>query len=328
MRRREFIRLIGGAAVAWPVIARTQQPPIPVVGVLSAGSPKWSGTAYVLDALRQGLDEAGYVEGRNLAIEYRFAEGRYDRLPALAAELVRRPVAAIVTIATPAAPAAKAATATIPIVFVFAGDPVATGLVASLNRPGGNATGVAYTIAQLGAKKLELLHKLISNATTIAVLVNRSNPIGVSELADVEAAAYSIGQKLQILNASNDGDFEVVSATLARQRPGALIVGSDPFLLNRREQLVSLAARHSLPALYPLREFVLAGGLISYGTSLTDASRQGGIYLGRILKGAKPAELPVVQPTRFELVINLKTTKALGLTIPPSLLALADEVIE
>jgi putative tryptophan/tyrosine transport system substrate-binding protein len=333
MRRREFISLIGGAAVALPSAAHAQQPAMPVIGFLSTGwSPKDpKAPVNVLDILallRRGLDEAGYVEGQNVAIESRFAEGRYDRLPVLAAELVRRPVAVIAASGTPAAPAAKAATATIPIVFLFAGDPVAAGLVASLNRPGGNVTGVNFMLGELGAKKLELLHALVSNATTIAVLVNPSNPVSVSELTDVEAAAHRIRQEIQILNATNDGDFEVVSATLARQRPGALLVGSDPFFVAHRETLVSLAARHSLPALYPLREFVLAGGLISYGTSLADAFRQVGIYVGRILKGAKPAELPVVQSAKFELVINLKTAKALTLTIPPSLLALADEVVE
>src|SRR5258708_21892459 len=300
MRRREFITLFGATA-AWPLTARAQQA-TPVVGILSTGSLKESPTANVLAALRQGLQDAGYVEGQNLAIEYRFAEGRYDRLPALAAELVRRRVAVIVTSGTPAAPAAKAATATIPVVFLFAGDPVAAGLVASLSRPGANVTGVSFIIAELGAKKLELLRELVSTATTIAVLVNPTNPAGASELADVESAAHTIGQQIQILKANNDGDLHALSATLDRQRPGALLVGSDPFQLNRREQLVSLAASHQLPALYPLREYVLAGGLISYGTSLANAYRQGGISIGRILKGAKPAELPVVQPTKFDLV--------------------------
>ncbi len=327
MRRREFIALLTSTAIARPPGARAQQP-MPVIGILSTGSPKETPTAKVLAALRQGLEDAGYVEGQNVAIEYRFAEGRYDRLPALAAELVRRPVAVIVTSGTPAAPAARAATATIPIVFIFAGDPVAAGLVASLNRPGGNATGVSFIIAELGAKKLELLRELVSTARPIAVLINRGNPVGASELTDVESAAHTIGQQIEILNASNDGDLEALSVALDRQRPGALLVGSDPFLLNRREQLVSLVARHRLPALYPLREYVLVGGLISYGTSLADAFRQGGIYVGRILKGAKPAELPVVQPTKFELVINIKTAKALGLTVPPTLMVAADEVIE
>jgi putative tryptophan/tyrosine transport system substrate-binding protein len=327
MRRREFIALLTNTAIARPLAVRAQQP-MPVIGILSTGSPMETPTVRVLVALRQGLQDAGYVEGQNVVIEYRFAEGRYDRLPALAAELVRRPVAVIVTSGTPGAPAARTATATIPIVFIFAGDPVAAGLVASLNRPGGNATGVSFIIAELGAKKLELLRELVSTARPIAVLVNRGNPAGASELTDVESAAHTIGQQIEILNAGNDGDLEALSATLERQRPGALLIGSDPFLLNRREQLVSLAARHRLPALYPLREYVLVGGLISYGTSLADAFRQGGVYVGRILKGAKPAELPVVQPTKFELVINLKTAKQLGIDIPPALLARADEAIE
>jgi putative ABC transport system substrate-binding protein len=323
--RREFIAALGSTA-AWPVVARGQQPALPVIGVLSTTSPNVTTTAN-LAALRHGLEDAGYVEGRNLTIEYRFAEGRYDRLSALAAELVEHPVAVIVSSGAPAAPVVKAATRTIPVVFLFAGDPVAAGLVASLNQPGGNVTGVTFMIAELGAKKLELLRQL-SNATTIAVLINPSNPAGQPELTELETASHQMGQQIQILNASNDGDFETVSATLAREQPGALLVGSDPFFLARRTQLVSLAARYRLPALYPLREFVTEGGLISYGTSLADAYRQGGIYVGRILKGTKPAELPVVQSTKFELVINLKTAKALHLDVPPTLLALADEVIE
>jgi putative tryptophan/tyrosine transport system substrate-binding protein len=323
--RREFTATLGSLA-AWPIVARGQQPATPVIGVLSTTSPNVTTTANSLAALSHGLEDAGYVVGRNLAIEYRFAEGRYDRLPALAAELVEHPVAVIVTSGAPAAPVAKAATRTIPVVFLFAGDPVAAGLVASLNRPGGNVTGVAFMIAELGAKKLELLRKL-SNATTIAV-VNPSNPAGQPELTELDAAARQMGQRIQILNANNDSDFETVSATLAREQPGALLIGSDPFFLARRTQLVSLAARHRLPALYPLREFVMDGGLISYGTSLPDAYRQAGVYVGRILKGEKPAELPVVQSTKFELVINLKAAKAIQLDIPPTLLALADEVIE
>ena len=324
--RREFIATLGGAA-AWPLMAHGQQPAMPVIGVLSTTSPDVITTANSLAALRHGLEDAGYLEGRNLKIEYRFAQGRYERLPALATELVERPVAVIVTSGAPAAPVAKAATPTIPVVFLYAGDPVAAGLVASLNRPGGNVTGVTFVIAELGAKKLELLRKL-SNAITIAVLINPSNPAGQSELTELEAAARQTGQRVLILNADSDGDFEIVSATLDREQPGALLVGSDPFFLARRAQLISLAVRHRLPALYPLREFVLDGGLISYGTSLADAYRQGGIYVGRILRGAKPAELPVVQSTKFELVLNLKTANALHLDVPPTLLALADEVIE
>jgi putative ABC transport system substrate-binding protein len=300
---------------------------MPAIGVLSTTSPNVTATVNSLAALRHGLADAGYFEGRNLTIEYRFADGQYDRLSALAAELIEHRVAVIVTSGAPAAPVAKAATRTIPVVFLFAGDPVADSLVASLNRPGGNVTGIAFMIAELGAKKLELLHKL-SNAAMIAVLTNPSNPAGRSELTELEAAARQMRQQIQILNASNDGDFETVSATLAREQPGALLVGSDPYFLARRAQLVSLAAGHRLPALYPLREFVIDGGLISYGTSLGDAYRQAGVYVGRILGGAKPAELPVVQSTKFELVINLKAAKALHLDVPPTVLALADEVIE
>lgn len=328
LNRREFIALLGGAAAVWPLAAGAQRPAMPVIGLLSTGSPKESLTANVMAWWRQGLDHAGYVEGQNVAIEYRFAEGRYDRLPAFAAELARRPVAVIATSGTPAAPAAKAATTTIPIVFVFAGDPVAANLVASFNRPGGNITGVSFLIGELGTKKLGILAELVPGATLVAVLVNRGNPVGKSELADVEAAAHSIGRQIQILHVSNDGDLEAASVMLARQRPSALLVGSDPFFLNRREQLVSLATRYRLPALYPLREYVEVGGLVSYGTNLADAFRQGGMYIGRILKGEKPGDLPVIQPTTFEFVINLKTAKALGLAIPPTLLATADEVIE
>jgi putative ABC transport system substrate-binding protein len=327
MRRREFITLFGSAA-AWPLAASAQQPKPPVIGILSTGSPNESVTANVLAALRQGLNEAGYVDGQNVAIEYRFAEGQYDRLPALAAELVRSRVAVIATSGTPAAPAAKAATSTIPIVFLFAGDPVAAGLVASFNRPDGNLTGVSFMIGELGAKKLGLLVQLVPTAAKIGLLVNRGNPVGASELVDLEAAAHAIGRQVQILDASDDHDLEAVSATLARERPAALLVGSDPFLLNRREQLVSLAARYRLPALYPLREYVQIGGLVSYGTSVADAFRQGGVYIARILKGEKPGDLPVMQPTKFELAINLKTAKALGLIVPVPLQATADEVIE
>jgi putative ABC transport system substrate-binding protein len=328
LMRREFIALVGGAAAAWPVVVRAQQQAMPVIGVLSTGSPKESPTVNVLAALRRGLGDAGYVEGQNLEIEYRFAEGQYDRLPTLAAELAQRPVAVIAASGTPAAPAAKAVTATIPIVFMFAGDPVAAGLVTSLNRPGGNVTGVSFFIGELGTKKLELLGELVSTAAKIAVLVNRSNPVGKSELADLETAAHAIGRQIQVLHASSDSDLAAVSETFLRERPDALLVGSDPFLLNRREQIVSLAARYRLPTLYPLRDYVQVGGLVSYGTSLADAYRQGGVYIGRILKGEKPGDLPVTRSTKFELVINLRTARTLGLTIPDKLLAIADEAIE
>jgi putative tryptophan/tyrosine transport system substrate-binding protein len=326
MRRRQFIAGLVGAA-AWPPAAPAQQPAIPVVGVLSTTSPNVSTTANSLAALVRGLADAGYVEGRNLKIEYRFAEGQYDRLPILAMELVEHRVAVIVTSGAPAASAARTATTTTPIVFMFAGDPVAAGLVASLNRPGGNATGIAFMIAELGAKKLELLREL-SHANIIGVLVNPSNAAGESERAEIEAAAHNVGQRIQILNAASDRDFEDVSNALERERPDALLVGSDPFFLARRERIISLAAHHRLPALYSLREFVSDGGLLSYGTSLADAYRQGGMYVGRILGGTKPADLPVVQSAKFELVINLKTAKALGVVVPPDLIVSADEVIE
>jgi putative ABC transport system substrate-binding protein len=327
MRRRELIAGLGSAPL-WALVARAQQPIMPVIGILSTGSPKEIPTANVLAALRRGLGEAGFVEGQNVAIEYRFAEGRYDRLPTLAVELAQRSVAVIATSGTPAAPAAKAVTGTIPIVFMFAGDPVAAGLVTGLNRPGGNMTGVTFFIGELGTKKLELLGELVPTAATIALLVNRSNPVSESELADLEGAAHTLGRRIEVLNASNDSDLEAVSTTFLQERPGALLIGSDPFLLNRRERLVSLAARYRLPALYPLRDYVQVGGLISYGTSLVDAYRQGGVYVGRILKGEKPGDLPVMRSTKFELVINLKTARTLGLTMPDKLLAIADEVIE
>ena len=327
MRRRDFITLVGSSAAAWPFAVCAQQRAMPVIGFLSTGSLKTLPAGF-LAAFRRGLNEAGYVEGQNVTIEYRFAEGQYDRLSALAAELVRLSVAVIVTSGAPAAPAAKNATATIPVVFVFPGDPVASGLVVSLNRPGSNLTGVSFIIAELGTKKLELLRELIPKAVTIAMLVNPANATSEAERVDVQSAARVLGQNIEILTASSDSDLDAASERLTRQKPSALLVGSDPFFINRRERLVSLAARHGVPTLYAVREFVAAGGLMSYGTDLADAYRQGGTYAGQILKGAKPADLPVVQSTKFELVINLKTAKALGLTIPDKLLALADEVIE
>jgi len=325
MRRRELMLLLGGAAISWPRALRAQQKAMPVIGYLGAGSPGPS--APFVAAFRKGLGESGYVEGQNVAIEYRFAEGRDDQLPALAADLVGRKVDVIVTFGGGAPRAAKAASQTIPIVFAIGGDPIAIGLVASLARPGGNVTGVGWLGGELTSKRLELISELVPHARAIALLVNPNNP-GASVVREMQEAARTKGVQLPILYAGTESEIDAAFASLVQGNADALVVPAEPFINSRRQQIVALAARHAVPAIYGIREYVAAGGLISYGASLTAVYRQAGVYAGTILKGAKPADLPVQQPTKFELVINLKTATALGLTVPQSFLMRADEVIQ
>jgi len=326
LRRREFLGVLGGAA-AWPVVVSAQQPAMPLIGYLFGGSEQ--GHAPQMAAFHQGLNEIGYFAGRNVAVEYRWANGRYDQLPTLATDLVRRQVNVIAAFGS-AAPglAAKAATSVIPIVFQTGSDPVQDGLVASLNRPGGNITGVSRMNLTIQSKRLELLHELVPQATTVALLLNPTNRNAERQLLEAQGVARSLGVNLVIMRASTESELEAAFATLVQERAGAFLMTSDPFLSTHYELLVALAARHAIPAEYDEKAAVVAGGLMSYGASLPDSFRQAGVYVGRILKGTKPADLPVMQPTKFELVINLKTAKALGVTMPPGVLAIADDVIE
>jgi ABC-type uncharacterized transport system substrate-binding protein len=327
MRRREFITLVGGAAAAWPLAARAQQSKMPVIGFLDVRSPEALGER--LRGFRQGLQQTGYVEGENVAIEYRWAENQTDRLPALAADLVRRRVAVIATAAPPPAFAAKAATTTIPIVFNVGSDPVKLGLVASLARPGGNLTGISILSVELSTKRLELLREVVPRAIRVAVLVNPANPsITETTLGELEPASRAMGLQIQVLKASTSREINEAFATFSHERPDALFVALDAFFNSRRVQLVNLASRYTMPATFVFREFVEVGGLMSYGPDIVDAYRQMGIYVGRILRGAKPVDLPVVQASKYELVINAEAARMLGLTVPPTLLSTADEVIE
>ena len=325
MKRRNFITLLGSAAVTWPLHARAQ-PPMPVIGFLHSASP--AGYAQSVTAFREGLSSAGYIEGRNVAIEYRWAEDQMDRLPAMVADLVNRRVAVIAAFAADPPRAAMAATTTIPIVFATGGDPIALGLVTSLNRPTANVTGVTFFTVALGRKLLELLRELVPRAGLIAVLYNPTASYAKDNVKDIQDAARALGQPIHIVSAGAENELDAAVASMARERAQALLILSSPLFTSRRERLVSLAVRYALPAIYSNRESAVSGGLMSYGASTSDAYRQAGVYVGRILKGAKPADLPVLQPTTFELVINLNTAKALGITIPPSLLLRADEVIQ
>jgi ABC-type uncharacterized transport system substrate-binding protein len=325
--RRRFVAGLSGTAVAWPLAARAQQPSMPLIGFLNSASPE--AFTNQVAGFRRGLGQTGYVEGQNLAIEYRWADGHYERLPAMAADLVGRKVFVLAaTGGIACALAAKAATTTIPIVFTTGADPIKAGIVASLNRPEGNITGVSFLFNTLGTKRLELLTQLAPRASTIGMLVNPANPNSELEAKDAQAAAQALGRKLLVVSAENENGIETAFAALVEQRAGALSVGGDPFFQIRRDQILTLAARHMMPAIYGLREDAAAGGLMSYGTSAGDAYRQAGVYVGSILKGNKPADLPVIQSTKFEFVLNLKTAKTLGLNVPPTLLAIADEVIE
>jgi ABC-type uncharacterized transport system substrate-binding protein len=328
MRRREFINLIGGVAATWPLAARAQQSGLPVVGFVNVASPK-GGYAPFLSGFLKGLSEAGYVDGQNVTIEYRWAEGRADRLPALVADLVQRRVAVIAATSTPAALAAKAATTTIPIIFEMASDPVQFGLVASLNRPGGNVSGVTNANVGIAPKRLQLLHELVPTAGVMALLVNPANPtLAEPNTKELQAAARALGLELHVLNASTERDFDEVFAKLIQLRAGGLVIGPDTFFSSRSEQLATLGVRHGVPTIYQNREFAVAGGLLSYGADTADAYRLTGKYVGRVLKGDKPADLPVQQATKVELFINLKTAKILGLNVPNTLIGRADEVFE
>jgi len=326
MKRREFITLLGGVAAAWPLTAQAQQP-LPVIGFLNSSSP--DGYAPMASAFRQGLKETGYVDGHNVVIEYRWAEGRNDRLPSFVADLVQRKVNVIAATTTAAALAAKAATTTIPIVFETTADPVQLGLVASLNRPGGNVTGVTQTNMEIAPKRLELLHELVPTASVMALLVNPTDPaLAESATKELQEAASILGLKLHVMQASTDRDFDAVFAKLIQLRAGGLVIGSDPFFTSRSQQLAKLTVDHAVPAVYQFREFAVAGGLLSYGAAITDAYRLAGNYTGRVLRGDKPADLPVQQATKVEMIINLKTAKALGLNVPNPLIGRADELIE
>jgi len=326
MRRREFITLIGGAAAAWPLAARAQQSAIPVIGYVSSLTQAIS--VRVDAAFRRGLSDMGYVEGQNVSIQYRWITDRYDALPAMAADLVQRQVAAIIALGPSAVLAAKAATQTIPIVFVTGADPLKFGFVASFNNPGGNVTGIWLVLTALAEKRLQLLHDVLPKAQLVGLLVNPASPVAEPQKREAEAAARALGVKLTVLSAAAESDFDQVFTDLAQQRADALFVSADPFFFSKRERLVALAAQHAIPTIYELREFAEAGGLMSYGTVISDGYYKGGNYIGQILKGTKPADLPVEQVNNFEMIINQKTAKTLSLTVPPSLLALADEVIE